>query len=115
MKLLELTDKAYEQYQQQVRGNSTIAFDQAEKKLNRNIQLVKEFASQDIQHKGFFKVTFPYGNLEITTRFNKIINIENHKGRPTDWHINWQRYEQLSKQLGIIDYKKRSKIKRKSS
>ncbi len=116
MKLkFELTPKAYEQYKQQVKGNERIPWDQAEKKLNRNILLVQE-ADSKYTEKKLFTTTYSYGNLKVKVRFGKIIDIENHKGKPTDWHTKPRRYEELSRQLGILDYKKRSnKIKRKSS
>ena len=116
MKLkFELTPKAYETYKTEVKGNANIPWDQAEKKLNRNILLVQE-ADPKYTKKKWLTTTYSYGNLKVKVRFNKIIDIENHKGEPTDWHTKPRRYEELSRQLGILDYKKRrNKIKRKSS
>ncbi len=103
MKLkFELTPKAYAQYKQQVKGNEKVPWDQAEKKLNRNILLVQEADPKYTEKKLFSKI-YSYGNLKVKVRFGKIVSIENHKGEPTDWHTKPRRYEELSRQLGILD------------
>lgn len=105
MKLKELTTKAYNQYRSEVKGNQSISFDQAEKKLNRNLILVKETAPDRITTKGLFTTTYTYGNMKITTRFNKIVKVVNHKGMSLLWDFPETRYKELNKQLGILDCK----------
>ncbi|WP_137743398.1 hypothetical protein [Robertmurraya siralis] len=107
MKIYKLPEKIYKLYQQQVKGNENITYDQAVKKLCRNIQLVKEKAPERIERK-LLNVTFKYGNLHITTRLGKIIKLVNHKDYKQysdDWIFPKRRYIELNKELGIEDCK----------
>lgn len=116
IKLLQVSDKVIEAYRREVKGNERLPTDQVIKKIHRNIQLVKEADKKYIK-RNLFSTTYMYGNLHLKVKFNKVIELVNHKGRHTDWHVNWKRYEQLSRQLGILDYKKNhyNKNKRKLS
>lgn len=107
LKLYKLPEEVYKQYQQQVKGNANITYEQAVKKLNRNIQLVKETAPERIERK-FLSVTYKYGNLHLVTRLGKIVKLVNHKDYKQysdDWIFPKKRYIQLNKELGIDDCK----------
>lgn len=114
IKLLEVTDKALEQYRTQVNGNLYITKEQAVKKLTRNVILVSDHAPERITKSGILKKTYSYGNLDITVKLGKIIKIVNHKGQQSNWHPPKQEYIKLCKQLGIEDNKyKVKKFKKK--
>lgn len=119
MKLLNLTGKAYDKYRLSVKGNGNIAYDQAQKKLTRNVVLVKETIERKPYEKKRFMsrslrgVTYHYGNLDITVRFGKIVDIENNKGQPVKWSFPRERYQQLNKELGILDCKYKNRLKDK--
>ncbi|PLR72197.1 hypothetical protein [Bacillus sp. UMB0728] len=107
MKLLKATQKALQQYKETVKGNNKISTDEALKKLTRNVRLVKESAPERIAltWKG---LKYSYGNLDITVRFGKVIEVVNHKDyreRPDDWDFPKKRYIELNKELGITDCK----------
>lgn len=102
MKLLSLSKKAYEQYCKTVKGNENAPYDQALKKLNRNIILVKEFAPERIHRRWFTKI-FAYGNLDIYVKFGTIVKVVNHKGESENFEYPQERYQELSKLLGILD------------
>ncbi|MGG2091333.1 hypothetical protein AB1283_01025 [Bacillus sp. S13(2024)] len=104
MKLLKLTAKAYMEYCYTVKGNERTTFDQAKRKLSRNVQLVKEAAPDRIV-RGLFYNTYHYGNMKITVRLGKIIKVENSKGKPVKWKFPKERYIELSKEFGITDSK----------
>lgn len=104
MKLLDLSYKAYTQYMEQVRGNENISFDQAQRKLSRNVLLVVETAPERVV-RGLFSTKYKYGNLTIVVRNRKIVKVVNYKGKPVGWKINKQRYTELSKELGIVSSK----------
>lgn len=114
MKLLKATQKALQQYKETVKGNKMISTDEALKKLTRNVQLVKESAPERIAltWKG---LRYSYGNLDITVRFGKVVEVVNHKDyreRPDDWDFPKKRYIQLNKELGIVDCKFNKKKKK---
>ncbi|PHA03037.1 hypothetical protein COE51_01455 [Bacillus pseudomycoides] len=104
MKLLKLTPKAYMEYCYTVKGNERTTFEQAQKKLSRNVQLVKETAPDRIV-RGLFYNTYKYGNMSITVRLGKVIKVENTKGKPVKWKFPKERYIQLSKEYGVLDNK----------
>ncbi|PAD70833.1 hypothetical protein CHH83_01905 [Bacillus sp. 7586-K] len=115
MKLLEITDEALEQYRTTVRGNENITYDQAQRKLTRNVILVKDFAPERIKRSWLtLGKNFAYGNLHIIVRSGKIIKIVNHKGRKQDsWNPPKHEYIKLCKLLGIEDNKyKKKKFKK---
>lgn len=108
MKLFKVSKKALDQYRDTVRDNKHVSQELAQKKLTRNIMLVKETAPHRIE-KGFLTVTYKYGNLFITTLGNIVVRVVNHKGKPLKWRFPKERYIQLSEQLEIEDSKFKSK------
>lgn len=104
MKVFKLTEKALKYYQTTVRGNKDVNADQAARKLSRNIQLVKEMAPERIK-TSILGTTYSYGNLDITVRLGKIVHIKNSWTESNDFHINENRYIELSDLLEIEDCK----------
>ncbi|TCJ01141.1 hypothetical protein [Cytobacillus praedii] len=104
MKILKLTDKVYNQYRENVRGNEHITLDQAVRKLSRNVQLVEEVAPERIK-RHLLSVTYSYGNLDIRVLFGTIVSIINHKGEASDWKFPKRRYIELTKEYQIDDDK----------
>jgi hypothetical protein len=109
-RLLNLKESAFEYYRTNVKGNMNISFDQAVRKLTRNVLLAVDKTSLKDALK--CKQVYVYGNMKIVLRFGTIIEIENHI---TDivpgWTKDEKRYEQISKELGIYvnNFKKNNK------
>lgn len=101
MEILKMSPHAYEYYKANVRGNEDISYDQACRKMTRNVQLCKEFAPEQVT-KQFRKATYTYGNLKISVRGKKVISLVNHKGTASKMKIDEKRYIELSRELGII-------------
>lgn len=103
MKILRLTDKAYEQYKTTVKGNQNISKDQARKKLTRNVLLADEI-ELDRKDRLLGKKRFRYGNMTIHLQFGYIVHIENVKGKfIRGWIKDFKKYDYLTKELGIVD------------
>jgi hypothetical protein len=112
MRLLNLKESAYNTYKREVKGNTNVTFDQAKRKLTRNILLAVERTSL----KNILKCEqqYIYGCLRITVRFGTIIKIENHiQDTIPGWTCDQQRYEEISKQLGIYENKFKRDIKKR--
>lgn len=112
MRLLNLKESAFNQYREQVKGNTNISFDQARRKLTRNILL----AAERKRLKNFIRCQqeWIYGNLKIIVRFGTIIEIENHiKDIVPGWTLDQQKYERISKELGIYENKFKQNVKKR--
>lgn len=106
IKLLEITNEALSQYREEVNGNKYITLEQAQRKLTRNVKLVRDYAPERVTSKWLgLIVTYSYGNLDIVVKRGKVISIVNNKGQQCNWHPNKQEYIRLCKQLGIEDNK----------
>lgn len=93
--ILKLTPTAYEQYKSSVKGNQDISFDEAARKLSRNVHYVKDVLPEKIT-RNWFDVTYLYGNMDITVRFGKIVSIVNYKGGGVSLKIDKKYYNALS-------------------
>ncbi|MFO1442945.1 hypothetical protein KDN24_06905 [Bacillus sp. Bva_UNVM-123] len=111
MKILKLSNAAYHYYRDKVKGNITITKEQAARKLSRNILLAKEVKLKSKLDRLLGKKLFHYGNLHITTQWNKVISIKNHRtGKHYgNWKLDKEKYIKLSKELGITDIKFKKK------
>ncbi|MED1863350.1 hypothetical protein P4V41_07760 [Fictibacillus nanhaiensis] len=111
--ILKLTPTAYQQYISSVNGNENISFDQAARKLSRNVHYVKD-VTPDKKVRSWFDVTYLYGNLDITVRFGKIVSVVNYKGAGATLEIDKKYYNTLSK-LYQVESKFKYKYKNKLS
>jgi ATP-dependent phosphoenolpyruvate carboxykinase len=112
VRLLNLKESAFKQYQLEVKGNANITFDQAQKKITRNVLLAVERTS--LKNLLTFKQVYIYGNMKITVRFGTIIEIENHISDPVpNWTKDEKRYEEISRELGIYRNNFKQNKKRK--
>jgi hypothetical protein len=108
--LLEIKQSAFEYYRNNVRGNETISYEQAQKKLTRNVIL----AAERKRLKNFIRCEqeYVYGCLKIIVRFGTIVEIENYiTDIVLDWTKDEEKYEQITKELGITEDKKVKKRK----
>jgi hypothetical protein len=105
LKILELTDKAYEAYKSFVRHNDDITRELASKKITRNVMLAKEIEPRSEFEKQIGNRVYEYGNLEIVTRRDKVVHIWNNKGvnAYTGWELDAVKKVDLSRELSIID------------
>jgi hypothetical protein len=112
IRLLNLKESAFKTYKNEVKGNLNISFDQAQRKLTRNVLLAVEKTS--LKNLLTFKQVYIYGNMRITVRFGTIIEIENHISNIVpNWTKDEKRYEQISKELGIYRNNFKQNKKRK--
>lgn len=100
MKILKMSPRVYKYYITQVRDNENTSYDQACKKLTRNVQLCKEFAPEKIK-KFLNRTTYYYGNLTIKVRGKRVVKLENHKGVANKTNVDEKRYIELSREFGI--------------
>lgn len=107
MKLLKLSDNAYNYYRENVKGNKNIAMDQARRKLTRNVLMAKEVKIRNRLDRLLGKRLYHYGNMDIIVQFDRVIHIKNIKGgkRKGNWKRDEEKYIQLTKELGIEDSK----------
>jgi hypothetical protein len=112
IRLLNLKESAFNYYKQHVKGNETISYEQACKKLTRNILLAVDKTNLKNMLKG--KQVYIYGCLKIVVRFGTIIEIENHiQDTIPGWTCDQKRYEQISKELGIYENKFKQNVKKR--
>jgi hypothetical protein len=107
LKVLKLTDKAFEMYRKHVKGNQNTSRDQAALKLTRNVLLAKEIPPRNTVERLIGNKLYAYGNLHILVRRGKVVNVFNHYGGEyhDGWQFDKQKYIELTKQLGIEDSK----------
>jgi hypothetical protein len=96
-KPLRLGRDVYQYYRDNVKGNKNISKEQARLKLTRNVMLAEEG-----KHKGNRKM-YMYGNLWMLVVKDKIVWIKNLKAKNNSFSKDLERYNQINKELGIID------------
>ncbi|KON87456.1 hypothetical protein AF332_11870 [Sporosarcina globispora] len=106
MKILGLTKEAYREYKGTTRDNHKTSYDQARRKLTRNVKLGEKQKSLFNWLKG--QQEYIYGQLKIVVKEDTIIEVENDKKHEIkDWVKDEEEYNHLSKKLNIKDYKKK--------
>lgn len=106
MNILRLSKKAYELYRTTVRDNEEITYDQARRRLTRNVILAKDITPVEERSKLIKTKVYAFGNLHIIVRLNKVIDIENHKkcgNLHRDWKLDVNKRTELNEILGIVD------------
>jgi hypothetical protein len=102
---VKLTKEVFIYYRKNVKDNENISYDQATRKLTRNIQLAKEIPPRD--ESDIMKETklYQYGNLIILVRNETVIRLWNHKGEifTNDWIQDDIKYEEFNKKLSIAN------------
>jgi hypothetical protein len=112
LRLLKLKQSAYDAYREQVKGNANITYDQAIRKLTRNVMLAVE--KTNIKDALKVKQVYIYGCLKIVVRFGTIIEIENHiQDVVPGWVLDQAKYEAISKELGIYENKFKQNVKKR--
>jgi hypothetical protein len=107
LKILKMTDEAFEAYRTQVNGNENITRDQAERKLTRNVMLGMPVPPRNFLEAWVGNRKYIYGNLHIIVKRDCITHLFNHKGKNEKCYDGWfkdhKKYEMLTKQLEIIE------------
>lgn len=112
IKVLDLKESAFEEYRTQVKGNTNISFELAQKKLTRNVLLAAE--NKSWKNKLLLQREYLYGHLRIIVRLGEIIKVENHIDEvDPSWWLNQKKYIYLSRALGIKQDKYKPKKKKK--
>lgn len=107
-KVLKLTQEAFNYYRENTNErNKNITYDQACKKISRNVLLAKEVKLRDKFQRLTGMKLYHYGNLHIYLRWNRVIKLVNHKGGKHygGWQQDIMKHIELSEQLGIEDNK----------
>lgn len=104
MKLLDLQPNAYRYYKRNVKGNENISFEDARKKLTRNVELAELLQPTEDQMMQGVEM-YAYGNLLIKVELNKIVWLKNLYGKNKRgvWQHSLEKYNELNKKLGIED------------
>ena len=85
-----------------------VSFDQARRKLTRNILLAAERKSLKNTLKR--QREFIYGNMRIIVKSGTIVEIENYiTDVVPDWTKDEEKYEQITKELGIHEDKNKKR------
>jgi hypothetical protein len=101
VKILKLPYELYKYYKECTKDNENITRDQAARKLTRNVLLADEVPPRNELDKAKGNKMYHFGNLHICVRHGTIIHLMNHQGN-RDWNKDEQRYQELTKELGII-------------
>ncbi|MCA1021557.1 hypothetical protein [Halobacillus litoralis] len=104
MELLEFKPGVFEDYQQSVKNAENVSEDQARRKMTRNMLLAHK--AKKIEGKDQLYV---YGYLWFWVKGNMIMGVKNGMPPEYGWVKDQKRYEELNKQLGIIDDRAESK------
>ncbi|PKR83520.1 hypothetical protein [Heyndrickxia camelliae] len=104
MKLLRLKPEVYEYYRTKVKGNKDISYDQACKKLTRNVQCATELEPRNDFEKEIGNKAYLYGNLFIVVRKGRVVYLKNHSKLKSKhgWYFDAKKYITLSNELGIV-------------
>jgi hypothetical protein len=95
-------------YKLTVKGNMNVSFDQARRKLTRNILLAAERKSLKNTLKR--RREFIYGNMRIIVKSGTIIEIENYIiDVVPNWTKDEEKYERITKELGIHEDKNKKR------
>jgi hypothetical protein len=95
LELYKLPYAVYSQYCKVVKGNTTLSWEMAQKKLTRNIHLA--FKTEI----GKNRILYIYGRLHIHTIGNKIIWVQNIKSTKDWFYKDMKKYDELNEILGI--------------
>lgn len=97
MELFKLGKGAFHHYRNSVRGNQNISFEEAQRKLTRNIQLAIEVQPEKYDDKQLYM----YGKLGILVVRDKIIWVKNNLHSPKSWKKDRKKLSSLNKELAI--------------
>lgn len=82
-----------------------ISRDQAERKITRNVALAMKVPPENDHHRERGTELFIYGNLWIVLRGDTVVHISNgrfYKKYP-GWEMDIEKYNELTKELGIAN------------
>ncbi|MGD7046998.1 hypothetical protein FZC83_02035 [Rossellomorea marisflavi] len=89
----------FDYYREHVNGNEDISYDQARRKMTRNMRLAFKADSE-----GYRTQKYMYGSLHFCVNERGIITwIRNRQYSPQGFNIDPVRYIEVSKELGIED------------
>jgi hypothetical protein len=103
VELIELTSKVFKYYKTRVDGNKRITYDQARRKLSRNLEMAQRVEPRNEEDVQKGNVMWQYGNLHMVTRNGYIVHIRNYKNTNaySDWKFDPYKYVELSEKYGI--------------
>jgi hypothetical protein len=97
IKILKFKGNTFTYYQTHVKGNEKVTYDQARRKMTRNMMLAYKTDSE-----GYPGQMYQYGSLWfVVNTKNQIVWIKNYCFLPEGWKVNKIKYLKLNKQLHI--------------
>lgn len=99
MKIYEIDDKVYQYYRFKVKGNRHVTFEEAQRKLSRNVAMAAKIQLDDD------KFLYLYGNLHIFIEGDKIFRIKNHWINNNWFYKNRQQQQAMNQELDLEDSK----------
>lgn len=102
IKLYKLKQKAYEYYKLSTRGNATITFEEARRKLTRNIMCARKVDSWG-EGKDVYTL-YMYGAQKIVTCNDLIIKVKQHKKKDPQFIFHHRKHAKLSRKLDLEKY-----------
>jgi hypothetical protein len=97
IKILKFKGNTFNYYKQNVKGNENTTYNQAQRKMTRNMLLAYKTDSSEYPGQ-----MYQYGSLWfVVNKKNQIVWIKNYCFIPEGWKVNKLKYLKLSKQLGI--------------
>jgi len=92
-----LPKNVYKIYRETVKGNEDTSYDQASRKMYRNMLLAYKSERPDGSHH------YKYGCLHFNVANNKVVWMRNNNTPQKGWKRNNREYIRLNKELGIND------------
>lgn len=99
-KLLSINNKSFTYYRKYVKGNRHISYDQARRKMTRNMHLAYQYRVS-ITPEGRVVKHYTYGNLCFGIIGNEVVSIDNYQPIHSEWKQDYPKYLALSKRFGI--------------
>lgn len=99
-RLLTINNKSFEYYKKYVKGNKNISYDQARRKMTRNMHLAYQYQTS-VTSEGRVIKHYTYGNLCFSVIKNEVVSIDNYRPIHSKWKQDYPKYLALSKRFGI--------------
>lgn len=96
---IKFNKSTFNYYKKHVKGDIDIDLETANKKITRNMYLALAYKKKN--HKDGMKIWYSYGALRFMVQNSEVKWIENHCAGFPMWYKDWDKYTELSKELGI--------------
>ena len=98
--LYKLTESAYNHYRLGTKDNADISFEEARRKITRNIKM--SIVKSKWKSYGHELTSHYYGSLQIITRGDLVIRIKRGYKPNPEYVFHKRKYEKLTKRLDLV-------------